>query len=398
MKRITGFILLCVFVVFLIISCSSRKELNKIVPGVTDNEILVGSSVALGGHASYLGTKYLNGAKGYFQKINELGGIYGRKIKLIVYDDKYDPPLTVANTQKLINDDKVFCLFNYVGTPTSVKVIDIINKAKIPTLGFFTGAEILRTPHRPFMFHVRDSYYAEAEGAIAYFVDNLGFKNIAVMYQEDDFGLAVLSGIQLALNARNLEPSITATYLRGTMDVEDAFGRIKAKNVEAVIMVGTYAPLAKFIKLFHNEKIYPYFHTVSFVGSEAFGSELVKNQEIDSSQYDKIIVTQVVPSPFSLELEGIKEYLDIVAEFHPKDNPNYVELEGFINAKVLVKALQDAGPKLNRENFIEAIESLRSFDVGIGKKITYDVLDHVGLDGIYYSRVNEKGEFMVFEP
>jgi ABC-type branched-subunit amino acid transport system substrate-binding protein len=388
------------FVAVLIFSssgCMQKKKNVEKTPGVTDTEIVIGSSSALGGHASFLGTQTIHGSIAWIKEVNEKGGIHGRKIRLISYDDQYDPPKTVTNTQRLINKDKVFALFDFVGTPTSVKIIDIVHKAEIPILGFFTGAEALRTPYRPYMFHVRDSYYAEAEGAIEYFVDRLGLMKIAVMYQEDAFGLAVLTGVQLALERRNKETVATATYIRGTMDVEEAVKIIKASGAEAVVMVGTYSPLAKFIKKSHDDGFTPYFHTVSFVGSEAFGKEIVETQQIDPLQYGRIIVTQVVPSPFSDELSGVKDYLRLIKKYYPNDKPNFVALEGFINAKVLVKALEDSGRALTREKFIDTLESINNYDLGIGKGIAYSVLDHQGLEGIYYSKVTGDGTFKIFD-
>lgn len=367
-------------------------------PGITDNEIIIGSSAALGGHASFLGTQYVHGSLAYINDVNEKGGVNGRQIRLISYDDQYDPPKTVSNTQRLITEDEVFMLYDYVGTPTSVKIIDIVHEAEIPAFGFFTGAEALRTPFRPYMFHVRDSYYAEAEGAVAYFVDKLGFDKVAVMYQEDAFGLAVLEGVQLALDRRNMETAATATFVRGTMDVEDAVKTIKGSGAEAVVMVGTYSPLAKFIKVSNDEGFTPYFHTVSFVGSEAFGSEITDTQGVDPAQYEKIIVTQVVPSPFSEEYQTVNEYRELAAKYYPNDEPNYVALEGFINAKVLVMALEDAGEDISRESFVEAFESMQNVDVGIGKQVTFGALDHKGLEGVYCSRLTEDGSFRIFTP
>ncbi len=394
-----NFIFLIVFMAMPFISGCMRKEvITKRTPGVTDMEIVIGSSLSLGGHASFLGIQTIHGSLAYINEVNAKGGIYGRKIRIITYDDQYNPSNTVANTQRLINQDNVFILFDYVGTPTSVEIIDIVHEVKIPLLGLFTGAEALRNPYRPYIFNVRDSYYSEAEGAVAYFVDKLRFKKIAVMYQEDSFGLAVLSGVQLALERRNMNTIVIDTYIRGTMDVEESIRVIKLSGAEAVILAGTYEPLAKFIKISNDKGFTPYFHTVSFVGSEAFAKEIVEVKKIDPLQYDKIIVTQVVPSPFLEELPGVKEYRELVKKYYPDDKPNYVALEGFVNAKVLVAALEKAGPDLTRENFIEALETMQNVDVGIGKEIKYSILDHQGLEGIYYSKITDAGVFITFTP
>lgn len=404
MQYIFVFILSC----FFIIGCENNKILiPKVTPGVTDSEIIIGSSSALSGHAGFLGTQYIHGALAYINAINENGGVHGRQIRLISYDDQYDPPQTIANTQKLINQDKVFMLFNYVGTPTSVKIIDIVHNAKVPVLGFFTGAEELRSPYRPYMFHVRDSYYSEAEGAVSYFVDFLGLSKLAVLYQEDAFGLTVLSGIQLALDRRSMDLVSTATYKRGSMDVEESLNSIKSSGAEAVLMVGTYSPLAKFIKLCRDVDYKPYFHTVSFVGEGAFANELIKTQKVSQDVLDKIIVTQVVPSPrccdklknkYDCLHSIIPEYIDALKKYYPYDRKNFVSLEGFFNAKVLVEGLKRAGRDLTREKFILAIESIKDWNIGIDHLVSYDFLDHEGLSGIYYTKINKQGYFDVFYP
>lgn len=390
--------LITIMAMIFVSGCTQKETVILDTPGVTDNEIIIGSSAALGGHASFLGTQTLHGSLAYFNEVNAKGGVHGRKIKLITYDDQYDPPKTVTNTQRLITQDRVFTLFNYVGTPTSVRVIDIVHETETPLIGLFTGAETLRVPFRPYIFNIRDSYYAEAEGIVAYFVDKLGLKKIAVMYQEDPFGLAVLSGVQLALERRNMEPIATDTYARGTMDVEEAMQIIKISDADAVIMAGTYSPIAKFIKISHDVEFKPYFHTVSFVGSEALGKEIVEVQKINPAEYGKLIITQVVPSPFSEELSGVREYRELIKKYYPNDEPNYAALEGFVNAKVLVRALEATGRDLTRGKFIEAFESMHNVDIGIGKGVTYSTLDHQGLSGIYYSRLEEDGTFKIFNP
>ncbi len=364
--------------------------------GITDSEIIIGSSSALTGHAGFLGTQYVHGSQAYINEINSHGGIQGRKIKLIAYDDQYDPAKTVANTQRLILDDKVFILFDYVGTPTSVRIIDMVEEAKVPLLGLFTGAEELRTPFRPHIFNVRASYYEETEAAVDHFVKKYGFRKIAVFYQDDAFGMAGLKGVEIALNKYGLKPVATGTYIRGTEDVEEALPAIRGSTPEAVVMIGTYTPLAKFIKLYKTEGYDPYFHSVSFVGADAFASEL-SIKGINTS--DRIIVTQVVPDPYeksAIYLDIVHNYRILTAKYFPEDTPNYVGLEGFVNAVIMVKVLNDSGRDLNREKFVKSIESLSSYSVGIGIPATYGRDDHQAFDRVYLSRLNNS-RFLLFE-
>jgi len=364
--------------------------------GITEKEIIIGSSSALTGHAGFLGTQYIHGSLAYINEINVKGGIHGRKIKLITYDDQYDPEKTVANTQKLILEDKVFILFDYVGTPTSIRIIDMVEEAKVPVLGLFTGAEELRTPFRPYIFNVRASYYQETEAAVDYFVKKFGFKRIVVFYQDDAFGLAGLRGVEIALNKYELKPVATGTYFRGTEDVENAILTIKNSNPEAIVMIGTYTPLAKFVKLYKEQGFDPYFHSVSFVGADAFAVEL-SGKGINTS--DKIIVTQVVPDPYetsAIYLKAVNDYRELSAKYFPEDKPNYVGFEGYANAVVLVKVLDEAGRELSRDKFIKTIESLKNYSIGMGVPVNYGQDDHQAFDKVYFSRLNN-GRFLLFE-
>jgi ABC-type branched-subunit amino acid transport system substrate-binding protein len=365
-------------------------------PGISDGAILIGSSSALTGHASFLGSQYTLGSKVWFNEVNAAGGIHGRRIDFLTYDDAYEPDKTVANSRRLIAEDRVFMLFDYVGTPTSVQIIEMVHDENIPAFGFLTGAEMLRTPFRPNTFHVRASYYHEAEGAIAYFVDQLGIEKIAVMYQDDAFGLAVLAGVQLSMRKRGLEIIATDSFARGSMELDRPVDTVSSSGAEAVVLVGTYSPLAKLIKGVHDAGHRPYFHTVSFVGSQAFGRAILE-QGVDRSQFDRIIVTQVVPSPYAEDLETVREYQAQLAKHFPEETPNFVSLEGYINARVLTRILSETGPNLSRETMKQTIEGMSQMDIGIGMPLTFGLFDHSGMDDIFYSRLGQNGVFSIFE-
>ena len=143
----------------------------KVDNGVDENNIILGQSSAISGAASDLGISFRDGALSYFEYINSMGGVNGRKIKLITYDDKYEPSLAVENSLKLITEDKVFALFGEVGTPTSKAVLKIVNEYKVPFLTPFSGAELLRKPFNPLVVNFRASYYGETEEIVKYLVD-----------------------------------------------------------------------------------------------------------------------------------------------------------------------------------------------------------------------------------
>jgi len=359
-------------------------------PGVTAKEILVGSSLALGGHASFLGTQYLPGAMCLIKEINAGGGIHHRSIRVIAYDDEYDPPRCIDNTGKLINKDKVFCLFCYVGTPTTVKIIDIVEENKIPLLGLFTGADKLRFPFRHYIFNVRSSYYQETNAVVRYFVEEKKLRRIAVFYQYDDYGFDGLKGTQIALQKHGLSPVTTASFIRGTLDIEDALDKIQSSQAQAVIMIGTYSPCAKFIKEARARGYNPLFHNVSFVGPDKLVQEL-------GDAGEGVLITQVVPPPTErILLPACEQYSRLLGQYYPQDEPNFVSFEGFINARVLIEALRRTGRDITREGFVRALESIKEHYVGIGAVINFGPRDHQGIDDVYLTQAKNGQLQLVF--
>jgi len=119
---------------------------------------------------------------------------------------------------------------------------------------------------------------------------------------------------------------------------------------------------------------------------------------IDPKEYEKIIVTQVVPSPFSNDYKTVKEFREAMKKYYPEEELNYVALEGYINAKVLVDALKLSGEDINQEKFIKTLESMKEVDMSVGKKIVYSSTDHQGLQGIYFSKITPDATFRIFNP
>src|ERR1700719_2068910 len=191
------------------------------VPGVTEKEILIGSCSALEGPSRSLGIETVAGAKAYFNLVNEEGGVHGRKLKLLSYDDSYDPAKTQGCFDRLLAE-KVFALGFFVGTPTAVKYVPMAEGAKIPLVGLFTGAQTLYVPMRHWAVNVRASYFDETREQIDGLWGSLGYKKVGVIYPEDAFGAAVLEGVKTALKAHGAAPIAAASYQRQTAQVGGA--------------------------------------------------------------------------------------------------------------------------------------------------------------------------------
>jgi branched-chain amino acid transport system substrate-binding protein len=362
-------------------------------PGVTASEVVFGSSLALQGHAGYLGQETIKGAMAYIQHVNARGGVHGRQIRVLARDDSYDPPKCLANTQRFLIDDQVFGLFCYVGTPTTVKVLPLVAEAQVPLLGMFTGANALREPFSPYVINVRASYYQETGAAVDHLVLDLGFRRIAVFYQYDAFGFDGLTGAELALKRHGLEPVARGSYVRGTVDVGDAVERIGAADVEAVVMIGTSDPCAHFIRRTLARGQRPIFYMVSFVGARELSRNLAGTDLDDVA----VIMSQVVPPPRTPDgaiSPSAQEFVDLMAQAFPGEEPNFVGFEGYINAKVLVEALRRAGPDLTRQRFVHAVESLEDFAIGPDVRLSFGPADHQGLDTVYFT-ILRHGSFVL---
>ncbi len=343
-----------------LLAAAALAATSALAQGVTDSQIVLGQSVALTGPAQELGKDMQLGASLVFNAVNARGGVNGRKIVLKTLDDGYESTRAAENTKKLINEEKVFALFGYVGTPTSQASLPIFTEAKVPFVGPFTGAELLRTPVNPYIFNVRASYYDETE-AIVQHLTAMSIDRIAVFYQNDAYGQAGLAGVERALKKRNLQVVAKGTVERNTVEVKKAIDEIKKANPQAIVMISAYKSCAAFIRDMKKAGSNPTFWNVSFVGSKALAKELDKEGR-------GVQISQVVPFPWDQSVPVVKEYRRALEE--AKGEPGFGTLEGYIAAKVMVEGLRRAGKNLTRDSFIRAMETIQDYDVG-GFKVNY---------------------------
>jgi branched-chain amino acid transport system substrate-binding protein len=352
--------------------------------GITNDKILLGQSVALTGPAAQLGIQMRNGVKAYLDQVNERGGVHGRKIELITLDDGYEPSRTVPNTKKLIEENKVFALIGYVGTPTSVPAIPVFTAAKVPFFGPFTGAEALRAPFNRYIFHVRASYYDETDKIVEQ-VLSIGGKSIAVFYQDDAYGQAGLKGVELAMTKRALKISALGTVERNTIKVENAVKTINAAKPDAVVMISQYTSCAEFIRQMKKAGSGATFYNVSFVGSNALADALGKDGA-------GVAISQVMPFPWGKAVPVVKEYQQLSAKAGNKDF-NFSAIEGFIAAKVFVEGLRRTGRNVTREGFIDTLEKMQDVDVG-GFFVSYSPKSHTGSKFVDLTIIAREGKFL----
>ncbi|MBY6151591.1 ABC transporter substrate-binding protein [Vannielia litorea] len=353
--------------------------------GVEADAVTFAQVAALEGPAAALGQGMRAGITAAFEEANRAGGVHGRKVMLDAFDDGYEPDRSVAHVLHVIEGRAHIGFIGPVGTPTALATQPEATAAGMPYVGPFTGAGFLRAPELTNVVNVRATYGAETEAWIAHLVDELGMKNIAILYQDDGFGRVGLDGVTAALEKRGMSLAATGKYTRNTVAVKSALLDIRKAKPDAVVMVGAYKPIAEFIRLSKTLKFEPTFVNISFVGSEALAGEL-------GDAGEGVIISQVVPFPWDASLPIVAEYQAAMTAMDPAAHPGFVTLEGYLTGRVALRALEAAGPDLTRERFLAALNGLGAFDLG-GLAFTYGAGDNQGLDTVFLTRITADGGF-----
>jgi branched-chain amino acid transport system substrate-binding protein len=351
--------------------------------GVTDKQILLGTCNPLTGPTKAMGIEEVEGAKLYVAHVNEQGGIHGRKLKLLEYDDQYEPEKAIECFHQLLKDN-VFAGICFGGTAPAAKYLSMSTTYHVPLVGFLSGSRILYEPFRQGVFTVRASYSDEITAMVDNLWNVLGIRKIGVLYQNDAFGGAVMPVAKEALKKYGSSPVVLSSYTRNNVDVDRAIEEVRNANPEALLALATYAPLAAFVKRAHAAGVKPLICAGAFCGTDAYIEAAGKDAE-------GTVQTQVFPSYNRSDVRLIALYRKLLTKYTPARQPTYQSLEGFINAMVAVEGLKRAGRDLTRSKFINALESIHDLDIGLGPrfKLTFGPQRHKALDSVCFTIVRE---------
>jgi ABC-type branched-subunit amino acid transport system substrate-binding protein len=365
-----------------VVAAASVLSLSNVSRAQAGSKIILGQSAAFTGPAAELGIQFHQGAKLWFDQVNVQGGVAGKSVEIKTMDDGYEPDRCVANTNQLLADD-VFALFGYIGTPTSLAALPLVNKARMPFIAPFTGAMGLREPFQKHVFHLRASYNDET-ALIVKQLTNLGLKKIAVFYQNDAYGKAGLDGVTLALGALNLKPIAQATVERNSVEISESLKTLMAASPDAIVQISAYKSCAAFIRAARKAGFGGTFFNVSFVGTQALADELGKDGA-------GVVVSQVVPSPYYAAKPIVREFIDSIKKSGTNVQPNFSSMEGYLAAKIVTEGLRRAGGKtLTREGFIGGIEAIGSQSLG-GFLVKFSPTDHVASNFVELSMLTGDG-------
>ena len=381
-----------------------------LAPGlVQGDDLVVGMSAAFTGTSRGLGIELYRGSMAYLEPVNQRGGVHGRKIIIRAYDDGYNPTPAICNTIKLVDEDKVFLLLNYVGTPTVTRVLPLLrnySKKHVYLFFPFTGAEPQRQPpYSQYVFNLRASYQNETEGLVNHFI-KVGRKKIAVFYQADAYGRSGWEGVRNALARHGLKITGEATYRRGTQfsaSLKRQVEILKASDPDAIVSIGSYAACAALIRDARDSGWKVPIANVSFVGSESLAGLLLRSGQSKGTDYTRnLINSQVVPSYEDASLAAVNEYRQSMDRYGTKmPQPwgasdyqplrfSFVSLEGYLNAKLLVHILSDMGPMPAKDRIKETVERVHHSNLGMGVEnlISFGPGKHQGSDRVYYTTLN----------
>jgi ABC-type branched-subunit amino acid transport system substrate-binding protein len=366
------------------------------VHGVTDNEIRFGIVAPFSGASRELGRQMKLGIDTAFSRANDAGGINGRMLRLIAADDGYEPSRTLDAMKTLYDKDNVFGYIGNVGTPTAAVAVPYALEHRTLFFGAFTGSGLLRNdPPDRYVFNYRASYAEETSAVVNYLIKirKLQPRQIAVFAQQDAYGDAGFAGVAKAFRTLGLNDGniLRMNYKRNTVDVDEAVSQLKTQKpaIRAVVMVATYRAAAKFIEKTRDSYPGMIYTNVSFVGSTELAEEL---NLLGPRFANGVIVTQVVPAVGGYS-SAVLEYKNALTKYFPGEEPDYVSLEGYIAAKVLIQGLKQTGGALDTEHLIDNLEAMRNIDLGLGTNLGFGRSEHQASHKIWGTALDDTGKF-----
>jgi branched-chain amino acid transport system substrate-binding protein len=336
-------------------------------------EVRIGSVSGITGPNGATGTEGVALVNGYFDMINAKGGINGNNIVRIIKDDQYDPRKTVVMVEEAITKDNAIALLNGVGTANALAVMKsgILSRTKVPMVGVFSGAEVLRGPGSEQIFHTRATYTDEIK-KISRLVSTLGLKRVAVLYQDDGFGAGINQSIAKAAEQYGFEVVNKTPYKSGETDFTQQVKSITDAKPQAIFLMGVPDAVIRFMKTYDAPVGAAQIYALSFVPAKALAAA------VGEKRVRGVGISQVVPNPESVSLPLAKEFQAFLKSPYGQgvssSPPNF---EVFINVKLLVEAIRLAGPNPTSEKVTKALTSMNGYQLA-GYPISFSETNRSG--------------------
>ena len=363
-------------------------------PGVTATEIKLGVSTPLTGSAGLAYGKVPGAMKAYFDYINANGGVYGRKIKLVVRDDKYLPTLAATQTTNLILKDNVFALVGALGTATHSKAYTAASLAakNVPDLFVNTGfSGFGNTTKYPTTFTVLPSYAMEAKIMSKFIKEKFAGQAVALVAQDDEFGVDGVNGFK----AGGL--TIASTTLYPTSSITDARAKALLTGLSAipgkpvVVLFGTTDVTALIFKAAESLDLVSKFTWIA--GSVGGDANTLLALGVKSTTIDGAIAASFFPDAKDTSDEYVSQFMKINEKYNKGISFDNIVLQGMNSAMLTVQALRAAGKNLTRTGLINAVQDKGAKFASAGRvPLNYSATSHVGYNGYWFGQLNAKGE------
>lgn len=341
--------------------------------GVTKDRILIGFSTDLTGVSVSNAAQSRVGADLHFNQINK-EGIHGRRIKVVYYDDGYEPKVAIENIKRLITHDKVFCLFQNYGAEASTQLLPLIEQYDIPFVAPIAPIERLRYPVHRNVFAVRNSTIHETEAVVRHAIREMSLKDIAIVRQDDVYGTDVFNQASKTLGQSDQKPIFDGKIPRNTNDVSAIIEPLIQSKAKAVLLAAQTQPSIALVTALAAKGFHPIYLGHTIHSTAAFYEPIAKFSP-------RIVFATGLPLVNEdNDVPLIKEFIKIARSNNIE--PNLLNFEGYFNAKVFTEVLQRAGKNLSRNSLRTAFEGMTDVSIG-GISVRYSSTSHRGHEGVY---------------
>ncbi len=358
-----------------------------VVPGVTDSEIVIGSWGPQDGPAGAYGVIDRTIAA-FFKKVNDDGGINGRKVRFIYENDSYQPAKTVAAVKKLVEEDKVFALVSGLGTPNNAAVMDYLVQNNVPHVGPATGSSILAMPLKKNVYAVQLNYTTEGTLLTQYAFDQGGAKKVSVFYQNDAFGKEGLDAINAELKRRNAPEATAVSYETADTNFAAQALKLQTSGADTVILYAVPKPggsvIAEMTKLGYKPKL---------LSSAVINDPAIF--QLAGAGIEGAIIPAWLPAYDDLSNPKIVEWQGYMKKYAPNEQMGGFALSGWVEAQILNEGLKRAGKDLTREKLLQTLDQLKDYKDSLLPSISYSATDHAGTKTAYFQRA-KGGQFVTF--
>ena len=360
--------------------------------GVTDTQILLGTTLPLSQTVAAAYAPVADGEQAYFAYINDTeGGVYGRKIKLLVGDDHYNPPDTVEVTRKLVEQDKVFAIVGALGDETHAAVLQYLEDNGVPDMFMATGVHRYTEPPVKTRFGGIPDYQVEGRMLGAYVAKNYPGAKIGIMRENNDQGVDGLAGVKMGLEGSDVQIVADEKIEATTSDVTAQAQRLKNGGAELVIAVAGPVGSASLVQTARSVLAWNVPILVSGVDVSDIFIFLAGAENAEG-----VISVVFGHQVYETDLPGIQKHIEIVKKYAPNVDPSNFTLYGAITAELMVESLKRAGPDLTREKLNDAAETIRDWTCSVCMTPIYlSPTDHRPFETEMYNKV-EGGKWVAF--